>query len=84
MKPAERIASLAEVHDFAGAVQVTVAGVPVFIAAYGEADRNNAIRNTSDTRFNIASGTKLITALAVGTLIDEGRLELDTLLRGRL
>ena len=78
---AARITAAAQAGDFAGAVQVTVAGTPVFVGAFGEADRSHAILNTSDTRFGIASGSKLITALGVGALVDEGRLALDTRLR---
>ena len=47
-----------------------------FENAYGYADRSNKIRNTVDTRFGIASGTKFLTALGIGKLIDRGELSL--------
>ncbi len=62
---------------FSGAVRVTVDGEVAFEAARGLADRQRGIANTVDTRFGIASGTKLVTALAVGALIDDGRLAMD-------
>lgn len=68
-------------QGYSGAVRVTVDRTPVFEDAYGDADRAHGIPNTVDTRFGVASGGKLFTALAVGTLIDEGRLTFDTLLR---
>jgi CubicO group peptidase (beta-lactamase class C family) len=42
--------------------------------AYGYAERSNRVPNRPDTRFGIASGTKLLTALALGILMDRGEL----------
>jgi CubicO group peptidase (beta-lactamase class C family) len=67
------VAATAAAHGFSGAARVS----PDFAAAFGEADRAAGVANTVDTRFGIASGTKLVTALAAGSLIDEGRLALD-------
>ena len=63
---------------FSGAVRVRRHGQPVYERSAGFADRANAIANTPETRFGIASGTKLLTALTVGRLIDAGRLTLTT------
>ncbi len=63
--------------DFSGAIQVSVDGAIVFARAYGAADRARGIANTLETRFALASGTKLLTALGVGVLVDDGRLALD-------
>jgi CubicO group peptidase (beta-lactamase class C family) len=52
--------------------------------AYGLAHRGNAIPNSVDTRFGLASGTKGLTALTVMSLIEEGRLGLDTTARSVL
>ncbi len=71
------VTATAVAHGFSGAVQVTLQGVTEIATAFGEADRAAGIRNTIGTRFGIASGTKLVTALAAGTLIDEGLLALD-------
>lgn len=72
--------AVAAEHAFSGVVSVTGAGRTV-VRAYGEADRANGLPNAPDTRFAVASGTKFITALAVGALIDEGRLALDSRVR---
>jgi len=45
--------------------------------AFGEEDRPAGIPNTIETRFGIASGTKFVTALAAGALIDDGILALS-------
>lgn len=75
-----RLDALAAEHAFSGVVSVSCAGRTV-VRAYGEADRANGLPNAPDTRFGIASGTKFITALAVGALVDQGRLALDTRVR---
>ena len=64
-------------HGFSGAIQVTLDHATVFAGAFGEADRSAGIRNTVDTRFGIASGTKFLTALAAGALIDDGVLAFE-------
>ncbi|MGH7726900.1 MAG: serine hydrolase domain-containing protein [Candidatus Eiseniibacteriota bacterium] len=71
------VASLAAAHGFSGAVQVTLDRSAVLAEAFGEADRSAGIRNTVETRFGIASGTKFATALAAGALIDDGVLALE-------
>ena len=73
----ELVATTAGAHGFSGAVHVTLNGATALAEAFGEADRSAGIRNTVDTRFGIASGTKFLTALAAGALIDDGVLALD-------
>jgi len=41
-------------------------------------NKSEALRNTKDTLFPIASGTKLFTAVAICQLIDQGKLSLDS------
>ena len=62
--------------SFSGVIFVKLNGSIEFASAYGYADRSNKIRNTVDTRFGIASGTKFLTALGIGKLIDHGELSL--------
>ncbi len=52
--------------------------------AYGSAHRGYGIPNAVDTRFGLASGTKGLTALSIVSLIEEGRLDLDTTARSVL
>jgi CubicO group peptidase (beta-lactamase class C family) len=75
------IAHVASQNQFSGAVRVTVGTEVAASAAFGYADRSQRVDNTPDTRFGSASGTKLFTALAIGALIDDGRLALDASLR---
>jgi len=70
-------ASLAA-HAFSGVVSILLHGQPLYERAAGYADRSNRIANSLDTRFGIASGTKFLTALAIGQLIAAQKLSLST------
>lgn len=58
------------------ALAVLRKGKPVHIGTYGMADISNSVPVTSQTVFELASLTKQMTALAVMTLVQEGRLSL--------
>lgn len=68
-------------HGFTGAVRVDCAGITEVAVAHGLADRAFDIPNTVDTQFGVASAAKAVTALAVVSLVAEGRLELATPVR---
>jgi CubicO group peptidase (beta-lactamase class C family) len=70
-------ARLAEHEVFSGAVLVAREGHPVFARAYGAADREPPTPNTLETRFELASLSKLFTAVAVAQLVERGRLSFD-------
>jgi CubicO group peptidase (beta-lactamase class C family) len=74
---------IAEETRFSGVLRIDRDGTRVE-RAYGLADRAHGIANTVDTRFAIASGAKSLTALAVMSLVEEGRLELATTARSIL
>jgi CubicO group peptidase (beta-lactamase class C family) len=63
---------------FSGVVVVRAGGRELFNAACGEADLVNRLPNTRAVRFKIFSTSKLITALVVMRLVEQGRLGLDT------
>ena len=65
-------------EEFSGAVLLSRNGEPLFSQAYGYANRAWKIENRVDTRFRIASISKLFTAVAILQLIDQGKLSLDT------
>jgi CubicO group peptidase (beta-lactamase class C family) len=79
----DRIDALAASSSFSGLVAVDQPD-GMTVRAHGEADRAHDIANTPETRFAIASGAKGLTALAVMSLVDEGRLELSTPVRSIL
>lgn len=77
---AAAITATAERTGFSGVVGVDDAGETLALA-FGLADRAHGLPNTPDTRFAMASGTKLFTALAVLSLVEEGTLDLDESVR---
>ena len=76
--------ALAAETAFSGVVHIERAGAVELARAYGLAHRGYEIPNELDTRFATASATKGLTALAVVSLIEEGRLELTTTARSVL
>lgn len=74
----ETLNSSIDTHAFSGVVSLRKAGQVLYERAAGYADRSNKIANTVDTRFGIASGTKFLTALAIGQLIAAQKLTLST------
>jgi len=79
----ERIAALTET-GFAGVVRLDVEGRTELRAAYGLAERAREIPMTVGTRLGIASGSKVLTALAVLSLVEDGVLSLSTTARSLL
>ena len=77
-KLAEKVRMKAEETSFSGAVSFFSGDEPLYEEAFGYADMAEKRLNNVNTRFAIASGTKFFTALGIGTLIDTGRLSLDT------
>lgn len=76
-------APLVESGLFAGSVLV-VRGEDRLARAWGEANLATGTPNTIDTRYKLMSTSKPFTALAVMTLVEEGRLELDDLVSEHL
>jgi CubicO group peptidase (beta-lactamase class C family) len=63
-----------EAEGFSGVVLMERKGTLEFLQAYGYADRRRKIRNTPDTRFEMASLTKPFTAAAILKLQEQGKL----------
>lgn len=69
--------SLSSREAFSGSVLVAVGDDIVFSEAYGLADRETRRPNTVETPFGLSSMGKMFTAVAIGRLVDEGRLGWD-------
>ncbi|HET9915023.1 MAG TPA: serine hydrolase domain-containing protein, partial [Anaerolineales bacterium] len=65
-------------EQFSGAILVRRDEQDLFKAAYGYANLPWRIQNRVDTRFRIASVSKLFTAVAILQLIEQGKFSLDT------
>jgi CubicO group peptidase (beta-lactamase class C family) len=73
--------ALRETGEFSGVVSVLASGKPAVSEAYGMANRSDAVPNSIDTRFQLASGCKVFTSVAVCQLVERGLLSFDTPLR---
>jgi Beta-lactamase class C and other penicillin binding proteins len=62
--------------QFSGAVLIAHHNHPILKTARGYAIRPQILRNQPDTKFNIASVTKMFTAVAVMQLVASGKLDL--------
>lgn len=65
-------------EEFSGTVLISRNGQPIVRQAYGYANRSWAVENRVDTRFRIASISKMFTAVALLQLVEQGDITLDT------
>lgn len=65
-------------RQFSGAVLVRQGDRDLLKAAYGNANRTWGIENQTDTRFRIASISKMFTAIAILQLIEQSHLNFTT------
>lgn len=63
--------------QFNGVILVAERGQVVYERAFGQANLEWGIPNTLDTKFEIASMTKPMTALLIMQLVEEGKIRLD-------
>lgn len=74
----EKLHEKASETSFSGVVSINLEGKQLYAEAFGYADTANKRKNNLKTRFAIASGTKLFTALGIGTLVDKGLVSLNS------
>ncbi|GAB6088701.1 serine hydrolase domain-containing protein [Spirochaeta dissipatitropha] len=74
----EKIEEFAKATDFSGVVSVNRRDGAQYSAGFGYRNRAELLPNTAETRFGIASGTKLFTALGIGRLSALGKLDLNS------
>ncbi len=73
----EVINKAVELELFSGCVLVAQEGEVIFSGAYGEANKDFHIKNTLDTKFNIASGTKPFTSTSIMLLVQKGLISIN-------
>ncbi|MEK5057385.1 penicillin-binding protein [Paenibacillus sp. FSL H7-0326] len=74
----ERIQGLMEQYHFSGSIYVKSNGAEVLKLSHGYANRSEHILNQENTRFGIASGCKLFTAIAICQLVEQKKLAFTT------
>ena len=62
---AKRLSQLASQQKFSGVVLIAEGNAPIFVHAYGLADRQSSIPNSIETRFRIGSMKKMFTAVCI-------------------
>lgn len=67
--------------DFSGAVMLQNGDGHAETVSFGYANRADRLKNNLETRFGIASGCKLFTAIAICQLVEKGRLTFNTKLK---
>ena len=72
-----RLEMLARDDRFSGTALVAKGDRILFQAAYGEAEKNHRIPNTTDSVFHMASATKMFTSVAIAQLVQAGKLRFD-------
>lgn len=73
----EAVEKLAAAGRFSGAVLLAKDGRPLVRRAWGEAERSFHAPNKPDTLFGVASLGKTFTAVAVGRLVEQGKVAWD-------
>ena len=68
---------LVQSERFSGAVLMVRNGEVVFEAVRGEANKDFAVANRIDTKFNLGSMNKMFTAVAIAQLVEHGELSYD-------
>lgn len=66
--------TLVAADSFSGVVYVARGAEPIYARAFGLASKTWNMPNRLDTRFNLASITKMFTAVAVAQLVEQGKL----------
>lgn len=84
MTEAEVISSLdkymedtVKADEFSGAVLLAKNGKPIFQKGYGFASKEFNVPNRIDTKFNLGSINKIFTRIAIGQLVEKGKLSFD-------
>jgi len=71
------LAEQAKADEFSGTVLVARKGRVLYEKAFGLANKDFGVPNRVDTKFNLGSINKFFTKIAVGQLVQEGKLSFD-------
>jgi CubicO group peptidase (beta-lactamase class C family) len=74
----EIVSNIQRKVDFSGSVFVEEKDKVLVDKSFGYANRSDHLGNNSATRFGIASGCKIFTAIAICQLVEEGKISFDS------
>jgi CubicO group peptidase (beta-lactamase class C family) len=75
--PDSFVAAYAKEHDFNGSILIQKDGAIRYAGSFGLANRPFKVPNTRETKYKIASITKLFTSVLILQLSEQGRLDLN-------
>lgn len=73
--------SIKKIKNFSGVLTLRDKNELVFSKICGYADIPNKRENNLETRFGVASGAKIFTAISICKLVQEGKLKFDSLIK---
>lgn len=73
----KRLSELAGADQFSGSVLIAKNGKAIFEKAYGLSSKEFNVANRVDTKFNLGSINKIFTQVAIGQLVEQGKLSFD-------
>lgn len=73
----EFVASYAKKHDFSGTILIQRKSEIVYARSFGLANRQHRVLHTLRTKYKIASITKVLTAVLILRLYEQGKLDLN-------
>lgn len=79
--PESFIATYAEEHDFNGSILVEKKGEVTYAKSFGLANRSFNVPNTNQTKYKIASITKVFTSVLILQLYEQGKIDLSKTIR---
>lgn len=71
------VAEAVSADEFSGTVLVAHDGKPLLLKAWGLASIEHNTPNRTDTKYNLGSINKIFTRLAIGQLVQDGKLSFD-------
>lgn len=74
----EKISGIHKTNNFSGSIYVQQEKEVLANVSYGFANRSEEIKNEFDTRYGIASGSKIFTAIAICQLVQVGKISLHS------
>ncbi len=72
-----RMQQMGNEDKFSGVVLVAKDNIIIFEQAYGLADKSFGVPNRIDTKFNLGSINKIFTKIAIGQLVQQGKIGFD-------
>lgn len=77
----EKIKKVQSEHEFSGSILVKDTQETLMEVSFGFANRSEHIKNNDSTKYGIASGCKIFTAVGICQLVERGKLAFDTRLK---